>query len=377
TLLVLDQQFWEAASTHDVATLGRLFASDYFGLGTDDTRYTKPALLESYRQFRSTDLKVTTEREVVRIEERTAILTYGARFKVFRKNGQQAGGGDTHRRMLFCWVQRDGGWFIKFSKETEVDRKPQQVGINESNFDLFQTYPQFLMPNAPIQLLKPSFQSNLPLQLPNLSFQSNLPLQLLNPSFQTLDQSMTSSILRPHPGLNTFTNNPITFPPAFGVDPALGQLINKVLKAHGGENALQRLKAYTLKVKETDACGHVSTITHSVQFPDHYRVEISRQGENGMEIHLLGRDGMQHWRKAADGKSEALHYFGLEPTREYWLDFLRFFGPRAVLRLKESGYRLERLDEIDVHFRPAVGIQLTAASGKAVGGPERKLYFDK
>jgi len=96
-----------------------------------------------------------------------------------------------------------------------------------------------------------------------------------------------------------------------------------------------------------------------------------------MEIHLLGRDGMQHWRKAADGKSEALHYFGLEPTREYWLDFLRFFGPRAVLRLKESGYRLERLDEIDVHFRPAVGIQLTAASGKAVGGPERKLYFDK
>src|SRR6516162_7387258 len=75
TLLVLDQQFWEAASKHDVETLGRLFASDYLGLGTDGTRFTKPALLEQHRQFRLNALNVTTEREVVRIDEHTAILT--------------------------------------------------------------------------------------------------------------------------------------------------------------------------------------------------------------------------------------------------------------------------------------------------------------
>jgi hypothetical protein len=86
---------------------------------------------------------------------------------------------------------------------------------------------------------------------------------------------------------------------------------------------------------------------------------------------------MQHWRKSEAGKVEALHYFGLEPTREYWLGFLRFIGPRAVLRLKESEYQLKRLDEIDVHFRPAVGIQLTAAPGNSSAGPERKLYFDR
>src|SRR5262249_37614723 len=60
TILVLDQQFWEAASKHDVETLGRLFASDYFGLGTDGTRYSKPALMDQYRQFRLGERKLTT-----------------------------------------------------------------------------------------------------------------------------------------------------------------------------------------------------------------------------------------------------------------------------------------------------------------------------
>ena len=80
-------------------------------------------------------------------------------------------------------------------------------------------------------------------------------------------------------------------------------------------------------------------------------------------------------------KAESLHQFGLEPTREYWLDFLSYFGPRAVLRLKDASYRLKGLDEIDVSFRPALGFQLTpaatATSSKPFVGPERKLYFDK
>jgi RNA polymerase sigma factor (sigma-70 family) len=253
TLLVLDQQFWQAAAKHDVETLGRLLANDYFGLGTDDTRYTKRTLLESYRQFRSTDLKVTTEREVVRIDDRTAILTYEATFKVFRKSGQLAGGGPSHRRLLFCWVQRDGGWFVKFSKDTEVDRGPLRVGINEANFDLFQTFPQFNLTNATIQFG-----------------------ELANPNLQYLNQPFTSSILRPHngslnsalptllmqptapfvstftyPGLNTLTYDALTVPQPSGVDPALGQPINKVLSAHGGEEALRGLKAFTLKVAPT------------------------------------------------------------------------------------------------------------------------------
>jgi RNA polymerase sigma factor (sigma-70 family) len=376
TILVLDQQFWEAASKHDVQSLGRLFASDYSGLGTDDTRYTKPTLLESYRQFRYSDLKVTTEREVVRIDEHSAILTYEATFKVFRKNGQQAGGVGTHRRMLFCWVQRDGGWFVKFSKDTEVDRRPRQVGAIDGLI-----YPQLAIRDVPVEWLQPNLFTGLALPYNQIDFD---PLTTyVTPKLQNLlaqPYSPFTSIPANVQWMNTYDT--ILVPSAASSqaaqpDQTLRQLIDKVLKAHGSEEVLRRLTAFTLKVKETDASGHVSTITHFLQLPDYYRVEINRQGESGTEIHILGRDGMQHWRKSADGKVETLHYFGLEPTREYWLDLLRFFGPRAVLRLKESGYQFKRLDESDVHFRPAVGIQLTAAPGKSFAGPERKLYFDR
>jgi hypothetical protein len=381
TLLVLDQQFWEAASKHDVDTLGRLFAGDYSGLGTDDTRYTKSTLLESYRQFRYSPPNVTTNREVVRIDERSAILTYEATFKVFRKNGQQAGGVDTHRRMLFCWVQRDGGWFIKFSKDTEVNRGPQQVLWNEVNYDLFNSnLPQSAWATPSLQWT--TAPNLLYMQDPNALWQSNL----LQPNSPWV--GIGSTFHRPalntfiYPGVNTFNCDTLMIPLAplnqpTQPDKATQQLIDKVLNAHGGESALQRLTAFTLKIKETDASGRVSTVTHFVELPDRYRAEISRQGENATEVHLLGPDGMQHWRRTSDGKMEPLHLFGVEPSRAYWLDLLRFFGPLTVLRLKEPGYQLNRLDEIDVHFRPAIGIQLTAPSGKSFVGPERKLYFDK
>jgi hypothetical protein len=363
-----------------VETLGRLFASDYLGLGNDGIRWTKPALLDQHRQFRLAERKFSTEREVVRIDEHTAILTYEATFKVFNKAGQQT---DTaHQRLLSCWVQRDGGWFVKFSQATNVARGLQQAMLNETNFDLFQTYPQFVIGNARFQVLQPNLDTVLAQPYDQIDFD---PLSTyVTPNLLAQPFSLFASKPAIAQWANTY--NTIVFPSALSSqaaqpDEALRQLIDKVLKAHGGEDALRRLTAFTLKVKETDATGRVSTITHFVQLPDGYRVEINRQGENAKEIHILGPDGMKHWRQGADSKVEALHLFGLEPTREYWLDFVRFFGPRAVLRLKEPGYQLKRLDEIDVHFRPAVGIQLTASSsatsGKSFVGPERKLYFDK
>jgi hypothetical protein len=378
TLLVLDQQFWQAASKHDVDTLSRLFASDYFGLGTDGTRYSKPTILGQYRQFRLAEPKFTTEREVIRIDEHTAILTYEATFKVFPKGGQQAEA--AYRRLVSCWVQRDGGWFIKFGQDTKVDRGPLQVGAIDSLI-----YPQFVIGDSRVQWLQPNTFTGLLQPYNQMPFD---PLTTyVTPNSQILSGqpfTLVPSTLANWQWANTY--NTITFPPAPSAqaaqpDPALHPLIDKVLKAHGGEDALRRLTAFTLKVKETDPSGRVSTITHFVDLPDHYRVEISREGGIAKEIHILGQDGMEHWRKGTDGKVEVVHLFGLEPTREYWLDFLRFFGPRAVLRLKEPGYQLRRLDEIEVHFRPAIGIQLTASSsappGKSFVGPERKLYFDK
>jgi hypothetical protein len=158
-------------------------------------------------------------------------------------------------------------------------------------------------------------------------------------------------------------------------DEGLRPLTDKVLKAHGGEDKLRRLKAFTLKVKQTEANGKTSTVEHFVQLPDGYRVEVERKGEAGKTIHILGGNGMRHWRKDADGKVEELHLSGLEPSVEYWLDRLSFFGPRAVLRLTDADHRLAPLDEIEVEGRAAVGVGLT----KEVPALKfsAKMFFDK
>jgi RNA polymerase sigma factor (sigma-70 family) len=124
TLLVLDKQFWEASSKHDIETLNKLIAADYLGIGTNQ-RWTKTALLQQHKDFRTGDLQLVTNREVIRLSEHAALLSYEAKFKVFTKSGALS---DTaHQHMIACWVQRDGGWFVVFSQVTDVVRPPGQT----------------------------------------------------------------------------------------------------------------------------------------------------------------------------------------------------------------------------------------------------------
>ena len=56
----------------------------------------------------------------------------------------------------------------------------------------------------------------------------------------------------------------------------------------------------------------------------------------------------------------------------FWLDYVKFFGPRQVLRLKDADHKVALLDEeTKIGDRAAVGVQVT--------GPHctQKLYFDK
>ena len=140
TILVLDDQFWEAASRHDVETLSRLFADDYYGIGNDGTRWTKAARLEEHRTARLGDLKRTSEREVIRVGDHAVLLTYDARFNVFAKNGVLR---DTaYQRLLSCWVQRDGGWFVRFSQATDLARPATQSQPSDPQADRQKTKPE-------------------------------------------------------------------------------------------------------------------------------------------------------------------------------------------------------------------------------------------
>src|SRR5262249_20409935 len=68
---------------------------------------------------------------------------------------------------------------------------------------------------------------------------------------------------------------------------------------------------------------------------------------------------------------------GAEPRVEYWLDYVKFFGPRQVLRLKDADHKVTLLDEeAKIGGRAAVGVQVTGPRSLVVRG-DHKMYFDK
>jgi RNA polymerase sigma factor (sigma-70 family) len=115
TLLVLDKQFWEAASNYDVDTLDKLLADDYIVFSPDGHHWNKKFALERYRQGRFINVKFPSKRIVTRINEHTAILSYEVIWGAEDK-GTGARPDVGHDRMISCWVQRDGGWFLRYTE---------------------------------------------------------------------------------------------------------------------------------------------------------------------------------------------------------------------------------------------------------------------
>jgi RNA polymerase sigma factor (sigma-70 family) len=155
-------------------------------------------------------------------------------------------------------------------------------------------------------------------------------------------------------------------------------LIDRVLEAHGGEDRLNKLQ-FTLTVKHSNG----ATVQYFIQPPDHFRSEEQQRGEATKLVTILFHNhesklpgipmnGRMWWKKHPDGKTERIIFTGAERTMDYWLDYVKFFGPRRVLRLKDPDHRVTLLDEeARIDGRAAVGVEVT--------GPEFKgrMYFDK
>jgi RNA polymerase sigma factor (sigma-70 family) len=151
TLILLDKQWWEAASRYDVDTLGKILADDW--VGPSGSNWNRAKSLDHYRRFRYTEVKILTERRVVRVDERTAMMTYEVAWRAEDRARRPQGEG--HDRIIHCWVQRDGGWFVKFTECV--------------NLPLLKAAPPALVPvrpNWPFPLKGPVDQS--PLIVPNL-----------------------------------------------------------------------------------------------------------------------------------------------------------------------------------------------------------------
>lgn len=115
TLLVLDKQLWEATSSYDMDTLATLLADDYIAFSPDGHHWTKAFCLDHFRHVRHFDVKFPTGRTVIRVNEHTALLSYEVTWRAEDK-GKGPREDQGHDRMISCWVQSHGGWFLRYSE---------------------------------------------------------------------------------------------------------------------------------------------------------------------------------------------------------------------------------------------------------------------
>jgi hypothetical protein len=140
-------------------------------------------------------------------------------------------------------------------------------------------------------------------------------------------------------------------------------VIDKAIKAAGGEEKLTKFQAHTWKAKGTYygmGDGLPYTANYAVQFPNKFKVEI----ENVFTIVL---DGDKGWVKSGDNTNEMTK----EQLEEHKHE--RYAGLVAtLLPLKDKGYKLATLGEVKVGDRPAIGIKVSHPGQRDVD-----LFFDK
>jgi hypothetical protein len=153
------------------------------------------------------------------------------------------------------------------------------------------------------------------------------------------------------------------------VDPKA--IVDKGIKALGGEEKLGKSGSYIVKAKGTITFnGNDNEIKTqaTVQGLDHYRAEF--EGEfNGDPIKgVTIVNGDKGWRKFGDNLMELEGDGIANEKRTVYLSVL----PATLVPLKGKDFKLEPAGEEKVDDKPAVAIKVTGPDGK-----DFKLYFDK
>src|SRR5262245_26331388 len=148
-------------------------------------------------------------------------------------------------------------------------------------------------------------------------------------------------------------------------------ILDKGIKALGGEEKLSKVKAATWKVKGkiiVDGNENPFTLQVTVQGLD--RIRSAFEGEfggtpiKGMTV-LAGDKG---WRQFADNTMELDRDALANEKRTLYLQVI----PAMLVPLKGKGFKVQSAGEEKVGGKPAVGIKVTGPEGK-----DFTLYFDK
>jgi hypothetical protein len=148
-------------------------------------------------------------------------------------------------------------------------------------------------------------------------------------------------------------------------------LLNKAIKAVGGEAKLKKLKMASLTAKGTMSEGGMEgtvTMEATVQDLDKYRLDASMSFMGMMESGLIVINGDKGWAKTRNMIQDA-------PEGEIKPIISIFQALRLaqmLVPLKDKDYKLSALAEVKVGGKPALGIKATRK-----GFADVDIYFDK
>jgi hypothetical protein len=148
-------------------------------------------------------------------------------------------------------------------------------------------------------------------------------------------------------------------------------VLDKAIKALGGEDKLSKANAVTWKAKGTISFGgsdnEVAT-QGTVQGLDHYRQEFEGDfGGNKIKgVAVLAGD--KGWRKFGDMEQEMDKDTVANEKRTAYLAIV----PMTIVPLKGKEFKVETIAEENVGGKPAVGVKVIGPDGK-----DFRLYFDR
>jgi hypothetical protein len=149
-------------------------------------------------------------------------------------------------------------------------------------------------------------------------------------------------------------------------------LLDKAIKAHGGEEALARNKSKVEVVKGKGKFygmgeGIDFTMEMIVQHPDRIRSEIELE-VGGMQIKFLQVvNGNKGWQKLADQLQDMTKEQLEEAKAQFYLRKVV-----SLLPLRDKEYKLSPLGEVKIESKPAVGLRVEHKGERDVN-----LFFDK
>ena len=148
-------------------------------------------------------------------------------------------------------------------------------------------------------------------------------------------------------------------------------VLDKAIKAMGGEEKLKKIDAFSWKSKVAITFNENTnqfTSHATLQGLDHYRGEFEGEFGGNPFKGVTVLNGDKGWRKFGDNKMDLDGDALANEKRQIYLQAI----PSLLLPLKGKGFKIASAPEEKVGDKPAAGIKVTAPDGK-----DFTLYFDK